>query len=234
MKNWPLFFLFFCVLLLKNGFSQEEVCLFSPPKNWKIALPKNKSEYVQVGFITQGEKGFHPSINLAIEEVDVTLREYIQAIKEIHTAKPDTKWRDLGKFKMEGGIGRLTEISNTGPWGPVKMLQAILVKNQKAYILTAATLKSEFAQFQREILKSLKTLKTAKDLFSFLPNTPQKQELFETFTSLTQKIEDPKKQQEKWIEFQNLASNFQEEMGPQWQFLLLKEGHSRIYNSDHP
>src|SRR5579872_5748842 len=98
-------------------FAHAKHCTFIPPSGWEIAQLKNPSPHVKVGFIGKGTGEFRPSINLAEEDVDVSLKEYVKAVKELQLADPTTKWRDLGKLPMQSGTGRLTEMSNSSPWG---------------------------------------------------------------------------------------------------------------------
>jgi hypothetical protein len=213
---------------------KSKIPLFIPPKGWECALPKNLSPHVHVGFIGKGSSQFHPSINLATEEVDIPLKEYVKAVKEIHLAEKNTTWRDLGKFSMRGGVGRLTEISSSSPWGEVKMLQAILVEENVAYILTSAALKKEYQTLQKEILQSLQSLTLAPDLFSVISDEDKKREIESDFARLgnflpTDDIE--KKQKEQWESLQARVIDRFPEMGSHWHFLALRQGYAKIYPS---
>src|SRR5690242_8383837 len=106
------------------------ICTFSPPESWEIAQLKVPSPHIQIGFIGKGSNNFRPSLSLSIEEeVDASLKEYVKAVKEIHTAEPNTKWRDLGKIQTLAGEGRLVEISRPSSYGEeMVVLQAMLVK----------------------------------------------------------------------------------------------------------
>ena len=117
-----LFLLFLFVFL-----HAEPIPFFEPPSGWECAFPAQLSSCIQVGFLGKGSTAFRPSINLAIEEIDTNLKEYMLAVKEIHLAQAGTTWRDLGKFKTKSGTGRLTEIGVISPHGSIKMLQMILV-----------------------------------------------------------------------------------------------------------
>lgn len=210
------------------------VCYFHPPANWEIAQPKHLSPHVQIGFIGKGSTQFRPSINLAFEEVeDVSLKEYLKAVKELHLAQTNTKWRDLGKFPMQAGEGRLTEITSVSAWGEVKMLQAIVLKENIAYILTAAVVKPDLPKFQAEILKSFQSLNLVPDLFSPIKNDQKRLELRDLFSSLGHfsNGETPEEQQKQWELLQKRIAEDASYMGNHWQFLVLKEGHERIYSS---
>ena len=199
----PLLFLLFFL----SAYASE--CIFTPPLGWEIGQLKNPSPHIKIGFIGKGSTDFRPSINLSVEEVDVPLKEYVTAVKELHLADPATKWRDLGKFSMQGGIGRLTEISNTSPWGELKILQAILVKSDSAYILTAAVLKEDLAKIQAELMKSFQSLNIVPDLWAPIADSDKRS----FFTS----------GDKGWEEFQKVVKSLPE-MGPYWQFLALQEG----------
>ena len=205
----------------------SSIPLFSPPSGWQCALPKNLSPHVQVGFIGKGASQFHPSINLATEEIDISLKEYVKAVKEIHIAEKNTAWRDLGKFSMKGGVGRLTEITSPSAWGDVKMLQAILVQEETAYILTAAVLKKEYPSFQKEILQSLQSLSLQPDLSAALGDEKRRREFEETLNALG----NSENREEQWERLQKAIAATYPEMGSHWQFLALKEGHARIYTN---
>jgi hypothetical protein len=186
---------------------------------------KNPSPHVKIGFIGKGTGEFRPSINLAEEEVDVSLKEYVKAVKELQQADPTTKWRDLGKFPMKSGIGRLTEMSSTSPWGEIKILQALFVAEDKAYILTAAVLKEDFMKFQNELLKSFRSLALAETLWSPIADD-QERAKFETFFAALGSSE------EKDLEWESLQKQVisQAALGPYWQFLALQEGHAKIFS----
>lgn len=199
------------------------ICIFLPPTGWEIAHLKTPSPHILVGFIGKGSTDFCPSINLAIEEVDVPLKEYVKAVKEIHLADPKTKWRDLGKFAMQAGVGRLTEISNPSPWGEMKIFQAIVVKENKAYILTAAVLKQDLPKFQAEILSSLRSATLIPDLWTPIADLGKREELQNLFATLgkTKDIESQKLRLQQQVETHS-------QLGPYWQFLVLKEGLAKI------
>jgi len=144
------------LFILIASFAFAETYTFSPPSGWEKA--DQPPQGIEVGYLGKGASLFRPSVTLATEEVDLSLKEYTKVVKLIHQEDPNIQLRDLGKFAMAGGEGRLLEISTSGPCGEVKMLQGLLVKNSKAYILTAAVLKKDFAEYQSELLKAIRSL----------------------------------------------------------------------------
>lgn len=194
-----------------------DLCYFIPPKGWEAAQLKNPSAYVQVGFIGKGSTDFRPCINLATEEVDVSLSEYVKAVKELQS--PDAKWRDLGKLPMAGGPGRLVEMQGNSPWGEVKLLQAFFVKDNMAYILTAAVLKPDFADVHAQLLQAFRSLTVIEDLFSPVQDAKKKADLKNTFAHLseTKDLEGLQKQ------IETLS-----DLGGYWQFLAAQEAKERL------
>jgi len=215
------------ILLASEASGVNPIPLFDPPSGWQFALPTSLPSCIQIGFFGKGSTSFRPSINLAIEEVDVGLKEYVKAVKEIHLSEPGTTWRDLGKFKTRSGEGRLAEIGMTNAFGPIKMLQMIVVKEKTAYILTAATHRNDFLRVQETILQAFQTLRLEPDLFSPLPEGKRKR-FDEFFSQIGQALESGERDA-KWADLQRLALQEAPEMGEYWQFLVLKAGREKLY-----
>ncbi len=210
MMRFVLFFLFASL--------HAHYAYFIPPSGWEIAQLKNPSPHVKIGFLSKGSTQFRPSINLATEEgVDVSLKEYVKAVKELQTAEPGTKWRDLGALPMQGGTGRLIEMGQTSPWGEVKVLQAILVHEGTAYMLTAAVSKEDFSRFQSDLLASFRSLQIIPDLSTPISDAAQRQSFHQLFAALP----------EQWEEFKQRVQE-QSGLGPYWQFLALTEGRAKM------
>jgi hypothetical protein len=201
---------------------------FIPPSGWEIAQPKQLSAHVQVGFVGKGAADFRPSINIAFEDTDASLKEYVKAVKKIQTAQPNTQWRDLGKFPMKAGEGRLIEMTNPSSWGEVKILQALFIKDHKAYILTGAVLREEFSKFHGEFLKAFQSLTLTPDLFAPISDPKKKAELLDQFASLN--LSTGEEAQKQWDGWQKAVLNAPPELGQYWQFLALKEGRDKIYS----
>jgi len=167
--------------------------------------------------------------------VQISLKDYVKAVKKIHLAQPNTTWRDLGRFQLAAGEGRLTEITTRSAWGDVKMLQALFVQDQTAYILTAAVSKKDYIKEQKTLLQALQSLSLSQNLYTNLQEE-QKLQFEKFFQSLTAgpKTTDPETWKKKqWSHLQSLVDKAGPQMGSHWQFLALKEGYCQIYNSSH-
>lgn len=205
------------------------ICYFQPPETWECAISENTSEHVQIGFLGKGKTELRPSINLATEKTDLSLKEYVAAVKELHEKEMHISWRDLGEFTFRAGKGRLGEITSPSPFGDIKMLQGIFLKGGSAYILTGAAAKEEFPEFRSTILAALRSLNLSADLISAIAN-PASQEklrqLFEQFGSL--------EEEEEWKNLQKTIAKEFAQMGQYWHYLILKEGHERIFAGQKP
>lgn len=209
------------------------ICYFQPPESWECAIPEKLSESVQIGFLGKGKRELPPSINLATEKTDCSLKEYVKIVKELHEKEMHISWRDLGDFTFRAGKGRLGEITASSPFGEIKMLQGILVKDGWAYVLTGSALREEFPEFRGAILAALRSLSLSADLFSAISN-PASQEmlkqLFEQFNSL----ESPSLQKQEWESLQKILSKEFAQMGQYWHYLVLKEAHKLIFAGQKP
>src|SRR5579872_1872603 len=200
----------------------EPICTFIPPSGWEIAKLINPSPFIKIGFVGKGSTSFRPSINLALEEADGDLKDYVKAVKKIHLADPDTKCRDLGKFNMRAGEGRLLDITVSTSHGDIKQYQALFVKENKAYILTIAVLKEDFLRFQKEMIQSLESMNLIPDLYTPL-DEKQQTELKEFFSRMEGNASPESKKKELERMHKTLSEKYSQ-IGPHWHYLVLSEG----------
>jgi hypothetical protein len=156
--------LLLCALLpfftyaVENNEVKNSFCYFVPPKGWHAAEAEQLSSHVKVGFIGKGRSSFCPSLNLALEEVALSAEKYVEAVKKLHQADKKNVWRDLGKIQTRSGEAHLTAIDTKTEFGPVRLMQMILVKNGMAYVLTGAALKEEFSLLYKEFQGAFQSL----------------------------------------------------------------------------
>lgn len=204
------------------------ICYFLPPQGWQPARLDDPSSPIELAFIgTPGNPAeLPPNISLAFEEVDCTLKEYVQGAKENILSDSSATWRDLGSFKTAAGEARLTESSGPSPWGEVKTLQVLFVKEGRACILTATALKKDFPFLQTTLLSSLKSLTVVPDLWTPVQEHPQATGLKEQLSTL-----QDQKELEKLSKV--LEKDFSQ-MGAYWHFLVLREGNEKILKQKKP
>lgn len=222
--KWLLFF-----FLISFSVYAEPIPVFHPPDDWEFAHPTAHSSFVKVGFLGKGSTPFRPSINMAIEIIDVNAKEYLKAVKEIHLAEPETSWRDLGRFTTKAGEARLTEITNQGAAGEIKMLQMILVKGSYAYILTGAAIKQDYLNMQGIFTKTFQSFALTEDLISLLSQSTADQ-VRHLLCEKEVKAKDKDGQRQDWEFLQKIAEKESSRLGKYWQLLILKQGYETVYS----
>ena len=206
-----------------------DYCYFIPPKGWDLADQSKLSPRVKICFIGKSSKNLLPSVNLAEEEVDVSLKTYVDIVKNDCLKDPNTKWRDLGKYNTPLGEGRLTEREIKTEWGLSRQVQLIVIKDKMAYILTAGALKEEFSSHYKNIEAVLRSLTITKDLAADIPSADKRMVLREMAGKIQTDFKEAlsfdseKFQKKSWKPFEHKIINDFTEMGPYWQILLLRQ-----------
>jgi hypothetical protein len=218
------------------------LCFFKPPQGWEIADPKDLSPRVKIAFLTNTGKGFCPSINLTVEKTSVSLPDYLKAVRSIHEQNRNNQWRALGRVRTEAGLAQLTEIDTTTEWGPVRMLQLILLKDGHAYVLTAAALREEFSNYYKEFQAAFRSMTLSSDLLSNIPQLERREKLkrkqeyllasakkaLTTLATPENLLEDPLFQKKHWLPFQKSILNNFGDMGAFWQILALRNAQEKL------
>ena len=189
--------------------------IFTPPKDWEVVNPQFQTSCVKINFIGKSNKEYRPSLNLASEPIDISMNEYIAAVRKIHQADPNRRWRDLGKYPVPAGEARLTEIESRNGAGDIRLLQLIVIKDNVAYVITTTSLKEEFFKFYKDFQDVFRSVKFTPNLIEAVPNTQQRSALQEHY----QKMVDAKKKsrEDPWLSFQEAVST------------ALKEEFSRLH-----
>jgi hypothetical protein len=213
MKRIALLLLFVAVI----GINAQEHCFFIPPEGWMPAAKENLSPLVKVGFLDPKNFGFRASLNLAEEEIDCNLEEYLEAVKNIHTNDHHNIWSNLGHYPTKAGPAVLTQIDSTSSWGSIRILQLILVRDTKAYVLTAAASKKQFSKYLSAFKAAFNSLTITEDLFSAVSDTKKREKVKELQTAYFNGEEAS------WENFQNEILHGFKELGAHWQALIISE-----------
>ncbi len=150
--------------------------LFTPPEGWMMADSAALPPSVKAMVIGQGANEFPPSINLAVEPFKGSLKDYLKTIKAINDSQ-GAEWKDLGTIRTEAGNASLSQVDSKTEWGDVRMMHVVLVKNDNAFILTAAALKEEFPRFYKDFFRSLRSVRLNKNLYEMVPNKTRRTQL---------------------------------------------------------
>jgi len=203
-----------------------DFCYFIPPQGWNLADMSKLSPRVKICFIGKGSGNLLPSVNLATEEVNVSLKTYLDIVKKDCESDPNCLWRDLGKYNTSFGEGRLTEREVKTQWGISRQAQLIVMKDGRAYILTAGALKEEFSSHYQDFEKVFRSLTLTNDLTTQVASPEKKELLCNLIGNLkTNKtsFDSDQFQQSSWKPFQEKIINDFTEMGSYWQILLLRD-----------
>lgn len=142
----------------KQASEQPGAITFQPPEGWLQADPKSLPSHVKAMVVGKGVNEYPPSINLAYDEFAGTLKEYLKLVEGVNK-RLGAQAQDLGSIQTLAGEARLLQVDSKSVWGTERQMQVIIVKNGKAFILTASALKSEFSEFYPQFFASLKSLK---------------------------------------------------------------------------
>lgn len=164
-NNKKLFSLFLCGFILLSslveGAEQDKkdskAIAFLPPQGWRLADKISLPKHVLVMVVGKGAHEYPPSINLGYDHFNGTIKDYLKIIKDIN-ASQGCILKELGTINTKAGTATLCQFDEKTPWGDVRQMHAILLKEGTAYILTASALKEEFSKFHQDFFKSFETL----------------------------------------------------------------------------
>jgi hypothetical protein len=196
------------------------VCYFIPPKNFEVADPKALSQEVLIGFIKKGSS-FNPSLNLAEEKTKASLSEYVKAIKNIYKNDKNSFFRELGALETKAGTAALVEISSRSTCGEIRLMQAVLISDGIAYVLTSCCSKEDFMKYLPDFMNSFKSLSLTNDLLSEIKEKEEKE--------LLEKILSDFKVKKNFLDLEKHVSNNYLELGSYWKILFLKEAYKSIH-----
>lgn len=133
--------------------------IFRAPQGWRCVDEEEELPgLVAVLYIGAGKTGgFTPSMNLAVEETQLTLDAYTELAQSYHGEQAQTTVRSLGTLETRTGVARVLQIDRLTQWGEVRFLQAVVVSEGKAYVLTATSLKEEYVKYQPEFFQAIQS-----------------------------------------------------------------------------
>lgn len=226
--------------------------MFTPPPGWQAFDTSSLSPRLRMMVVGKGQSSVPPSINLAMEPYQGTLKQYLKTIKAINDSQ-GYEWKDLGTIRTEAGTGSLSQVDTKSEWGDIRQMHTVLLKNGTIYIVTAAAQKDEFATFYKDFFAAMKSFRISKDLFDTVADTKQRAKLKsanELLKSQWKKmlierqtaskdvpIEIVKEELFRSEEFQNTAwkpfekslSEQFRDLGSQWQALVLQQTEDELF-----
>lgn len=224
--------------------TNEPSCFFIPPPDWDFADPKILASRVKVAFVGKTKQALAPSVILAVEEVKVDLPEYVKAVEAIYERTRKTSWRSMGFIKTQAGPAHLMQIDTETKYGPLRKLQLIFIKENKAYVLTTTALKKEFSTHSAAFYKVLSSFSCTHDLYASIPQEVKTDlEKLETAlltkwnalqqTSFEEMFSQIDFQKSYWLPLQKKVLKDCQELGAYWQMMVLRSFREKLCaNSD--
>lgn len=160
-------FVFMCGALI-SGYGDEKY-IANPPKGWEcIHDPSQLPHKVKVIYIGKGiaNHPFTPSINVSCEKTSLPINEYVTVAKAYHEGQYDTRCTLLGKVKTAAGTAELLQIDRSSQWGAMRFIQAMLIRDGEAYVVTATCLKNDFSTLSSQLFKAIQSLTIPESEFT--------------------------------------------------------------------
>lgn len=211
-------------------FSNEKIPFFIPPKDWALTNPKAYTKYIKVAFTKNDKSICRPSINLSIQETDLSLDEYTQEAKKAHEIDNGVTYKILGNMFLKDGKATLSEVVKTIHSIDYKILQMILVKDKVAYILTAACKKEDVINYYPIFIDSFKSFELLDDLFSKVAIKSKKNLLINKYNGLvfSSRKSNDKQNKKNVVDFEKyIGKNFKNE-GKYFSMLVIEKALKEI------
>jgi hypothetical protein len=139
----------------------EEAPSFEVPSDWTVTDPNEVDSRIVMLATGKGKLTIPPTLNLATEKTEVTLRQYLKIIRE-NTMAEGREWKEIGNIETVSGTANLSQCDIETKWGKTRLLHAILLRDQVAYVLTASAMDDEFADNYELFFNSLRSLQLPK------------------------------------------------------------------------
>ena len=156
----------------------EQVRHVTPKNNVKMLVRQPKANILP------------PSINLVVEDVEVSLSEYLQIVKDLHKYINNAELHDLGKINTKAGSAQLITIEMNSTWGDTKILQALFIKDNVAYVITATALKEDFPNYYKDFFNAIKSFDIHENIFYMVSEDHKRLDVMEKYCNV----------KEKWVE----------------------------------
>ncbi|MCE5318232.1 MAG: hypothetical protein LLG04_12840 [Parachlamydia sp.] len=160
--------------------------LFTPPEGWHFADPKKLPRSVKVMVVGKSSSEYPPSLNLATEKFDGTLKQYLKIVKEIND-RSGAEWKDLGTIRTQAGDASLSQVDAKTKWGTERLMHVIVIRDGIVYIMTAGALKDEFPRYYKEFFTSMRSLRFNKNAYDMVSDAKRRDLLEKAVDDLKQK-----------------------------------------------
>lgn len=213
-KYRRLFFLLIFSIFPKVGFSTLH-CYFTPPKDWKLADPKTLSKRTIIGYIDTKKSGLYPSINLTTEKIQISFHEYLDVVRKNCLEKKQV-WKSLGMIETGSGKAALASIEVSTKFGTARLLQAVLMREERVFILTTCSLKKDFVKHMDIFKEVIHSMTITENLFFAIKDENKQKAFLNAWQKKKNNIDSE--------EFERIVLKEGASLGSCWQILMLRQG----------
>ncbi|MDN3504817.1 MAG: hypothetical protein P0S95_04500 [Rhabdochlamydiaceae bacterium] len=176
--------------------ASDPVCYFSPPKKWIVADQSKNAKKSKIAYIDKKLNAiFYPSISLNIYECKIPPKEYIEANIAANNKDRNQTCFSLGPIETQAGQGELIQIEHNHSIGKITILQTLLFKDSKVYILTGSALSKEISKYYDNYLTSFRSLNITPSFFDLMKSSPASRDhiklAFEEILLILEKAKQP-------------------------------------------
>lgn len=175
--------LFLFLTLFSIAYCKEHYCYFAAPKDWEMQLFEENNP-VKVGFLGRAKDNSRPNLYLSEEEVDCDLKEYVASVKKIYKNNPKFTFTDIGTIQTKSGKAYLAEIESKTEVGITKMMQLMIIKGKRAYVLTGGNSKKNFLSTHSDFIRIFKSVSIEKNPLAFITDQAKKEPIEKAFKTL--------------------------------------------------
>jgi hypothetical protein len=203
-----------------ESMNEPGAIMFTPPKDWRYADTTQLGKAVKIMVVGKGSAHFPPSINLATETYQGTLKDYLKIMKAIND-KEGAAWKDLGTIKTSAGNGSLSQVDLKNQWGEVREMHVVIKKKNTIYILTSAALREDFAKHYKDFFDAMRSLKINKEFEEMVSSPSLREELLKKIAALKiaaqgTSFTSEEFQTNEWIPFEKFLNERFSSQGKKW------------------
>lgn len=203
-----------------DSMSEPGAVMFTPPQGWRYADADKLGRSVKIMVVGEGSAHFPPSINLATETFQGSLRDYLKIMKKINDVDGSV-WKDLGTIKTNAGNASLSQVDLKNQWGEVREMHVVLKRKNTIYIVTSAALKDEFSKYYKDFFESMRSLKINKEFDEMVSSPSLREELLKKIAALKiaaqrDSFDSSDFQKNEWEPFKKFLNEKFASLGKKW------------------
>lgn len=129
---------------------------FTAPDGWVLGDPDALPGSITMIVTKPSGIRLAPTINVAEEPFDRNTEAYMEVIQGINQDL-GYPWRRLGSIQTKAGRAQLCQREIVNEWGTMRQMHVVLVKNHRAYIVTATAPTDDFPKYYKTFSQAFKS-----------------------------------------------------------------------------